>query len=118
LHIKAQLPNPNGTVKDIFSRENFEILRDAIRTITMKEDGDEQAVKYGLKSSDSLTDLSGVINDYTKNIYHKPSDELNNLFDFEAGAVYVRLNFLISYSVANQDSRPTWNEGDFFGEQE
>jgi Zn-dependent M28 family amino/carboxypeptidase len=75
-------------------------------------------VKYGLKSSDSLTDLSGVINDYTKNIYHKPSDELNNLFDFEAGAVYVRLNFLISYSVANQDSRPTWNEGDFFGEQE
>ena len=74
-------------------------------------------VKYGLKSIDSLTDLSGVINDYTKNVYHKPSDELNDLFDFEAGEVYVRLNFLISYSVANQDARPTWNEGDFFGEQ-
>ena len=71
-------------------------------------------VKYGLKSLDSLSDLSEVINDYTANVYHKPSDELNDLFDFEAGEVYVRLNFLISYSIAQDPTRPKWNDDDFF----
>jgi hypothetical protein len=74
-------------------------------------------VKYGLKSLDSLNDLSEQINDYTATIYHKPSDELNDLFDFEAGEVYVKLNFLISYSISQSDDRPAWNEGDFFSIQ-
>jgi len=72
-------------------------------------------VKYGLKSLDSLNDLSEIIDDYTTNVYHKPSDELNNLFDFEAGEVYVKLNFLIGYSISQASERPAWNEGDFFG---
>lgn len=71
-------------------------------------------VKYGLKSLDSLNDLSEKINDYTANVYHKPSDELNELFDFEAAEVYVKLNFLISYSISESPERPKWNEGDFF----
>lgn len=71
-------------------------------------------VKYGLKSADTL-DLSARIKAFTKNVYHRPSDELDDSFDFTAGEVYVRLNFLIGYSVAQQDKRPSWNEGDFFG---
>ena len=48
--------------------------------------------------------------------YHRPSDDLNQEIDFFQGARFAKLNYLISYKVANEDERPTWNEGDFFGE--
>jgi len=71
-------------------------------------------IKYGLKTDDPDKDLSEKINDYTKNIYHHPSDEFNDLFDLNAGTVYVKLNFLVGYFVANDDQRPTWNADSFF----
>jgi hypothetical protein len=37
-------------------------------------------------------------------------------FDFESGAKFARLNFLLGYVVAQQNERPIWNPGDFFGE--
>lgn len=71
-------------------------------------------VKYGLKTSDPNKDLTAKIEDYTENVYHKPSDELNDLFDFNAARTYVQLNFLISYQVAQELARPKWNEDSFF----
>ena len=71
-------------------------------------------VKYGLKTNDPNKDLTEKIEDYTTNIYHKPSDELNDLFDFNAGRTYVQLNFLISYQVAQEVARPKWNGDSFF----
>ncbi|HWM94560.1 MAG TPA: M28 family metallopeptidase [Thermoanaerobaculia bacterium] len=47
--------------------------------------------------------------------YHKPSDDLSQTFDFEAGAKFTRLNFLIALQVAQEVAPPRWNEGDFFG---
>jgi Zn-dependent M28 family amino/carboxypeptidase len=46
--------------------------------------------------------------------YHKPNDDLSQDFDFEAGAKFVRLNFLIGYLVAQDDAAPRWTPGDFF----
>ena len=71
-------------------------------------------VKYGLKALNPNEDLTEKIMDYTRNIYHKPSDELNDLFDFKAGKTYVQLNFLISYLIAQNPNRPTWNADSFF----
>ena len=71
-------------------------------------------IKYGLKSATSETGLKELIDDYTKNVYHKPNDELNDLFDFEAGRTYVRLQFLISYFINRENEKPQWNAGDFF----
>lgn len=71
-------------------------------------------VKYGLKTNDPDKDLTEKIEDYTANVYHKPSDELNDLFDFNAGRTYVQLNFLISYLVAQEAARPKWNGDSFF----
>lgn len=74
-------------------------------------------VKYGLKSADPTVDLRKKIDDWTAANYHKPSDEYSpEAFDFDAGATYVKLNFLIGWQVANTTARPTWNKGDFFGE--
>ncbi len=71
-------------------------------------------VKYGLKTNDPNKDLTEMIEDYTENVYHKPSDELNELFDFNAARTYVQLNFLISYLIAQNPERPVWNEDSFF----
>ena len=72
-------------------------------------------VKYGTLSADPAMDLVAFTIKWRDQNYHRPSDEINNSFDFDAGRKYVQLNFLISYSVAQSTERPTWNEGDFFG---
>ena len=71
-------------------------------------------IKYGLKTSNPSVDLDAKIKDFTQNHYHKPSDELNDSFDFNAGKTYVKLNFLISYSIANDPVRPQWNANSIF----
>jgi hypothetical protein len=53
---------------------------------------------------------------WEENIYHHPQDDMNQPFMFEEGAKYARFNFLVGYLVAQKKERPTWNEGDFFGE--
>ncbi len=50
-------------------------------------------------------------------IYHHPSDDMKQEFDFEAGADYARLDLLIGTFVANAQERPRWNEGDFLGKK-
>lgn len=72
-------------------------------------------VKYGTLTKDNSFDLVEFTKKWRDENYHRPSDEITNNFDFEAGRKYVQLNFLISYSVAQTKERPTWNEGDFFG---
>jgi hypothetical protein len=72
-------------------------------------------IKYGLKTRDSQTGLKEMIEEFTKNVYHQPSDELNDTFNFEAARTYVELQFLISYFLSEAKSRPSWNPNDFFG---
>jgi Zn-dependent M28 family amino/carboxypeptidase len=72
-------------------------------------------IKYGNKTKDGQNNLNKQVEVWRAAIYHKPQDELNDSFDFEAGKRYVQLNFLISYQVAQAAQRPTWNPNDFFG---
>jgi len=37
-------------------------------------------------------------------------------FDWGAGAKSAKLSFLMGYFIAQDDARPRWNKGDFFGE--
>ncbi|MBG8555638.1 M28 family peptidase [Hymenobacter guriensis] len=72
-------------------------------------------IKYGNRTADGRNNLSELVQKWRAVTYHKPQDDINGLFDFEAGKKYVQLNFLIGYLVANDPQRPTWNAGDFFG---
>ncbi|WP_181303981.1 M28 family peptidase [Rufibacter sp. XAAS-G3-1] len=72
-------------------------------------------IKYGNKTKDGQNNLNKQVEVWRAGFYHKPQDELNDSFDFEAGKHYVQLNFLISYQVAQAKERPTWNPNDFFG---
>ncbi|WP_242928790.1 M28 family peptidase [Pontibacter vulgaris] len=72
-------------------------------------------IKYGNKTADGKNNLSEYVQKWREVHYHKPQDELNDTFDFEAGKKYVQLNFLIGYQIAQNPERPTWKQGDFFG---
>lgn len=54
--------------------------------------------------------------DYLSNHYHRPSDDMQQPFDFVAGAKFVHIMADIAQQVGNADERPAWNKDDFFGD--
>jgi len=72
-------------------------------------------IKYGNKSSDPNFDMVKFVREWRAKYYHQAADEIEGIFNFTAAKTYVQLNFLISYSIANTNARPKWNEGDLFG---
>jgi Zn-dependent M28 family amino/carboxypeptidase len=49
-------------------------------------------------------------------VYHQPQDDMNQPFDWQAAVEFARFDFLCGYLIAQAPERPTWNEGDFFGD--
>ena len=74
-------------------------------------------LKYGNKTVDGRNNLSEEVQKWRAVTYHKPQDDINGRFDFEAGKKYVQLCFLVGYQVAQEAARPQWNRGDFFGQR-
>lgn len=74
-------------------------------------------IKYGNKTLDGKNNLDVQVKAWRARYYHKPQDDINGIFDFDAGKKYVQLNFLIGYQVAQNPEKPSWNEGDFFGKR-
>jgi len=71
----------------------------------------------GFKTGDPNRQGRALLMEWMQMRYHTPQDDLSQSLDFEAGAQFARVNFLIGYQVANQTPRPQWNAGDFFGEK-
>lgn len=53
--------------------------------------------------------------EFFANRYHKPSDEVSQPIDWSQGIRFVDANYAIAREIADGDSRPRWNKGDFFG---
>jgi hypothetical protein len=70
----------------------------------------------GVQSDDTAASTAAAM-EWMKTTYHHPNDDMKQTFDFEAGAKFVRLNFLVSYLAAQEEQTPRWNPGDFFGER-
>jgi hypothetical protein len=54
---------------------------------------------------------------FLKDHYHQPSDDLNLPFDWQAGALFARVNTHIVEALANADTAPQWYQDDLFGKQ-
>ncbi len=54
---------------------------------------------------------------WMRDIYHTQKDDMSQEMDLQSGVTFARANLLVGWEVANDDARPTWNEGDFFGEK-
>ena len=70
----------------------------------------------GLKSKDPSVDGSKVFGQFLSTHYHKPSDDINQPFNWKAAETFTKVNAQIGWTLANQEAKPQWNEGDFFGE--
>ncbi len=48
--------------------------------------------------------------------YHQPSDDMSQPINWQAGAKYARVNYLIARELADETTRPMWYSGDYFGD--
>lgn len=58
-----------------------------------------------------------AINDFLANHYHRPSDEIDLPIRWGQAARFADLNYRITRKIVDADARPTWNSGDFFGDE-
>lgn len=71
----------------------------------------------GFKSTDESVDGEALFRDHFKNHYHQPSDDMTRPIDWESALRFARAHTRIGLIVGDAEDRPTWNEGDFFGER-
>ncbi len=71
----------------------------------------------GFTSTDPEIDGSVLFNQHLQKHYHQPSDDLNRPIDWDSALRFARATVRIGSAVAEKDERPTWNEGDFFGDK-
>lgn len=48
--------------------------------------------------------------------YHQPTDDLKQPIDWQAGAHYAEVNYMITREIADGPTRPRWYAGDYFGD--
>lgn len=70
----------------------------------------------GFTSTDPKRDGGALMRGWLKSVYHTPKDDVSQPMDLEAGARLVRANVATAWLLANDEARPTWNRGDFFGQ--
>jgi Zn-dependent M28 family amino/carboxypeptidase len=71
-------------------------------------------LKPGNKSRDPKIDGATVTRDWLRRVYHSPSDDMNQTFDFASGARYTDTNLRLARAIANAPEPPAWKKGDFF----
>jgi Zn-dependent M28 family amino/carboxypeptidase len=53
---------------------------------------------------------------FLRGAYHHPNDDMSQPIDWESGARFARLNYLIARQLADSPQRPLWYRGDYFGD--
>ena len=101
-------PDPSPEEGSFMRSDHFSFIKAGIPAI---------AYKAGIHSSDPRVDGMEMVLNFRKNHYHQSSDDLKLPFDKIGVENYVRGALLIGWNIANDDARPTWIEGDFFGEK-
>lgn len=71
----------------------------------------------GFTSTDPEIDGGALFNAHLQTHYHQPSDDLSRPIDWDSALRFARANVRIGHAVAEDGQRPTWNEGDFFGDK-
>lgn len=99
---------------DPMPEENFFIRSDQYSFV--KQGIPASYLDVNFRSSDPGIDGEVLVKDHIKNHYHKPSDDLSRPVDWDSAVRFARANARIGLAIANDDDRPTWNEGNFFGE--
>ncbi len=77
-------------------------------------------VQNGVPSIFLMTGFSNgggkAFQDFLATHYHRPSDQIDLPFDWNAAAKFARINYLIAREVADAPAAPRWYKGSFFGD--
>jgi Zn-dependent M28 family amino/carboxypeptidase len=104
----ALTPDPMPEEVRFVRSDQFSFVREGIPAV---------AFKAGSKSFDPEVDGAAMLKDFLANHYHRASDDLNLPFSEEGARKFVQTALLFGLEVAEQEQRPRWNAGDFFGEK-
>ncbi|WP_298284962.1 M28 family metallopeptidase [Novosphingobium sp.] len=78
-------------------------------------------VQQGVPAVFMMTGFEGpgekAFRDFLKTHYHQPSDDLKLPFNWEAGALFAKVNYFTVMGLANGAERPKWYAGSFFGKE-
>ena len=78
-------------------------------------------VKKGIPSVMLATGFAGpgkaAFGTFLAKHYHQPSDDLSQPFNWQAGAKFAKVNYLIARELADAAQAPRWYEGNFFGDK-
>ena len=115
-----------ATVESAINAEGFELTPDPMPEENIFRRSDQYSfvrkgvpatfLVPGYTSLDPDIDGAAIVKEHRKHHYHQPSDDLSRPVDWDSAVRFARANARIGYAIANDDVRPTWNEGDFFGE--
>ncbi|NIS91459.1 MAG: M28 family peptidase [Woeseiaceae bacterium] len=123
----AEHSSLEGVISEAIAAEDFDLTPDPMPEEVIFIRSDQYSfVKQGVPavflvpgftSSDPDIDGQPVWRDFLQTHYHQPSDDLTRPIDWPSAERFARANVRIGFAIANDDARPTWNEGDFFGEK-
>ena len=73
-------------------------------------------IRRGGEAVDPKIDALKLLNEWYATRYHMPNDDLTQPLNWGAGAKSAKFSFLLGYIIAQDDAKPQWNVGDFFGQ--
>jgi len=71
----------------------------------------------GIVARDPAVDGLAQLDDFLRQRYHQPNDDADQPIHYPSAARLAQLNQQIALRVANAETRPRWNEGNFFGKR-
>jgi len=71
----------------------------------------------GMTSTDPAVDGRQRFFEFLTRYYHTPKDDLSRPIDWDSAERFALANYVLGLEIADDARRPTWNEGDFFGEK-
>ncbi|WP_347275371.1 M28 family metallopeptidase [Sphingomonas sp. HITSZ_GF] len=54
---------------------------------------------------------------FLRSHYHQANDDVTQPFDWQAGAKFAKINYLIAREIADRDEAPRWYEGNSYGDR-
>lgn len=69
----------------------------------------------GVISADGERDPKRALAYYLRNCYHQPCDDATQPIQYDDAARLARVSAALATRIGNDDARPQWREGDFFG---
>jgi len=101
-------PDPRPELVRLIRSDQFSFVKWGVPGLNLKP---------GSTSSDPTLDGVELRTTFLRDHYHESSDDLDLPFSEEGADRYMRVVLALGLIVANDDDRPRWKDGDFFGDR-